>query len=118
MRGAWLAVGASNGVLGGGAWTSSTESSFTSSKVRSGRGGRGDRFGVGGGGGSWSAQSRPTTSSAQQKQEVPAPGLGAVIVSYRCIAIVLCVYGCVGQRYAGFCRTYGQPFSASVHVAS
>ena len=97
--------------------TSSDKSSLTSSKVRSGRGGRGARVGVGGGGGSWSAQSRPTTSRAQQKQDVPVPGLGAVIVSYRCIAIVLCDYRCVGRRYAGFCRTLQAAFFPLVFMS-
>ena len=95
--GAWLVVGASNGVTCG---TSSTKSSLTSSKVRSGRGGRGARFGVGGGGGSWSAQRRPTSSSPQQIQDVPVPGRpwGAAM-GYRCIGVVWCDLSVIGQRY-------------------
>ena len=100
-------VGASKGVDT--RETSSYESSLTSSKVRSGRGGA--RFGVGGASGSWSAQSRPTTSRAQQKQEVPMPGpRGAAIVSYRCMAIVLRDYLWLGSVTLAFAAPQGSLF--------
>ena len=108
-------VGASKGVDT--RETSSYESSLTSSKVRSGRGGA--RFGVGGASGSWSAQSRPTTSSTQQRQEVPSFCCGgAAIVSYRCIAIVLMIIDALGSVTLAFAAPYTGSLSASVNIAS